>query len=75
MGEIEDKVHLSPAEAEIGAELGNSYFFKREEGWKHSVKSETCPKLNYPPESLSRAIPCLQKLPYKEKQLTGYGTI
>ena len=23
VGEIEDKVHLSPAEAEIGAELGN----------------------------------------------------
>ena len=23
MGEIEDKVHLSPAKAEIGAELGN----------------------------------------------------
>ena len=26
VGEIEDKVHLSPAEAEIGAELGNKYF-------------------------------------------------
>ena len=24
VGEIEDKVHLSPAEAEIGAELGKS---------------------------------------------------
>ena len=24
VGEIEDKVHFSPAEAEIGAELGNS---------------------------------------------------
>ena len=25
VGEIEDKVHLSPAEAEIGAELGKGY--------------------------------------------------
>ena len=28
MAEIENKVHLSPAEAEIGAELGNSNVFK-----------------------------------------------
>ena len=25
MGKIEDKVHLSPAEAEIGAKLGNTF--------------------------------------------------
>ena len=31
------------------------------DGWKHSVKSDTCPKFNCPPESFSRAIPCLQK--------------
>ena len=27
VGELEDKVHLSPAEAEIGAEFGNIIFF------------------------------------------------
>ena len=28
VGKIEDKVHLSPAEAEIGAELGNKGTYK-----------------------------------------------
>ena len=31
--EIEDKVHLSPAEAEIWAELGNSYLLKQNLAW------------------------------------------
>ena len=52
----------------------NSYTLKREEGWKHSVKSETCPKLEFPPKSLSGDMPSLQKWPEKRKELTGYGT-
>ena len=47
------------------------FWRKKKDG---NVKSKTCSKLNYPPESLSRTIPYLQKWPNKGTVLTGYGT-
>ena len=41
MGEIKDKDHLSPAEAEVGAELGNIIFVYPKHLWKLVLKKES----------------------------------